>query len=81
ENSQQDYLDAHNTARADVGVEPLTWDSQVAAYAQNYAPSLMWVDEKQYYDHDSNTCAQGQVCGHYTQVVDPPGNWRGESPY
>ncbi|XP_009803803.2 pathogenesis-related protein 1C-like [Nicotiana tabacum] len=101
QNSPQDYLDAHNTARADVGVEPLTWDDQVAAYAQNYASQLaadcmlvhshgqygenlawgsgdfmtaakaveMWVNEKQYYDHDSNTCAQGQVCGHYTQVV------------
>ncbi|CAA0812387.1 CAP (Cysteine-rich secretory proteins- Antigen 5-and Pathogenesis-related 1 protein) superfamily protein [Striga hermonthica] len=29
----------------------------------------MWVDEKQYYNHDTNTCADGQVCGHYTQVV------------
>jgi pathogenesis-related protein 1 len=29
----------------------------------------MWVAEKQWYDHDSNTCAAGQVCGHYTQVV------------
>ncbi|GLJ27028.1 hypothetical protein SUGI_0529850 [Cryptomeria japonica] len=28
-----------------------------------------WVDEKQYYDYDSNSCAQGQQCGHYTQVV------------
>ncbi|MCL6428460.1 CAP domain-containing protein, partial [Bacillus subtilis] len=69
----------------------MTWDDQVAAYAQNYASQLaadcnlvhshgqygenlaegsgdfmtaakaveMWVDEKQYYDHDSNTCAQG----------------------
>ncbi|KAL9321319.1 hypothetical protein ACSQ67_013158 [Phaseolus vulgaris] len=29
----------------------------------------MWVDEKQYYDYDSNSCAAGQQCGHYTQVV------------
>ncbi|CAM0958554.1 unnamed protein product [Alopecurus aequalis] len=28
-----------------------------------------WVSEKQYYDHGSNTCASGEVCGHYTQVV------------
>jgi pathogenesis-related protein 1 len=28
-----------------------------------------WVSEKQYYDHDTNSCADGQVCGHYTQVV------------
>ncbi|KAJ1287633.1 hypothetical protein BS78_02G025500 [Paspalum vaginatum] len=28
-----------------------------------------WVSEKQYYDHDTNSCTDGQECGHYTQVV------------
>lgn len=28
-----------------------------------------WADEAQYYDHTTNTCQNGQVCGHYTQVV------------
>jgi pathogenesis-related protein 1 len=28
-----------------------------------------WVSEKQWYDHGSNSCAAGKVCGHYTQVV------------
>ncbi|WOL13385.1 pathogenesis-related protein PRB1-3-like [Canna indica] len=28
-----------------------------------------WVSEQQYYDYNSNTCADGHVCGHYTQVV------------
>lgn len=28
-----------------------------------------WVDEKQNYDHNSNSCAPGKICGHYTQVV------------
>lgn len=37
QNSQQDFLDAHNAARAAVGVEPMTWDAGVEAYAQNYA--------------------------------------------
>ncbi|KAM7470528.1 hypothetical protein LguiA_008711 [Lonicera macranthoides] len=37
QNSPQDYLDAHNSARAAVGVGPLVWDNTVAAYAQNYA--------------------------------------------
>jgi len=27
------------------------------------------VSEGQYYDYASNTCAQGHICGHYTQVV------------
>ncbi|KAK2987449.1 hypothetical protein RJ640_018586 [Escallonia rubra] len=101
QNSQQDYLDAHNAARGEVGVGPLTWDDAVAAYAQNYANQRigdcalmhsqngpygenlaigsgdlsgkaavdLWVGEKQYYDYNSNSCASGQMCGHYTQVV------------
>ena len=28
-----------------------------------------WVNEKQYYDYNSNTCAQGEECGNYTKVV------------
>lgn len=27
-----------------------------------------WYDETQDYDYSSNSCAQGRVCGHYTQV-------------
>ncbi|PSS00043.1 Basic form of pathogenesis-related protein like [Actinidia chinensis var. chinensis] len=37
QNSPQDYLNAHNAARAQVSVGPMTWDSTVAAYAQSYA--------------------------------------------
>lgn len=37
QNSQQDYLNAHNAARAEVGVSSMTWDDTVAGYAQNYA--------------------------------------------
>ncbi|KAH7832879.1 hypothetical protein Vadar_001003 [Vaccinium darrowii] len=37
QNTQQDYLDAHNSARSAVGVGPMTWDDEVAAFAQNYA--------------------------------------------
>ena len=29
----------------------------------------LWADEAQYYDHATNTCSAGHVCGHYTQLV------------
>ncbi|KAH9694947.1 SCP domain-containing protein [Citrus sinensis] len=100
QDSPQDYVNAHNAARAQVGVGPVTWDDRVASYAQNYANQRkgdcnlvhsggpygenlawssaglsgtdavkMWVNEKADYDYNSNTCAEGKVCGHYTQVV------------
>lgn len=28
-----------------------------------------WASEKANYNYATNTCAQGQVCGHYTQIV------------
>ncbi|XP_042059416.1 uncharacterized protein LOC121803909 [Salvia splendens] len=28
-----------------------------------------WADEEKYYDYDTNSCAAGEMCGHYTQVV------------
>ncbi|KAJ6777346.1 CYSTEINE-RICH SECRETORY PROTEIN-RELATED [Salix koriyanagi] len=34
QNSQQDYLNAHNNARAQVGVGNMVWDNNVAAYAK-----------------------------------------------
>ncbi|XP_004289697.1 PREDICTED: pathogenesis-related protein 1A-like [Fragaria vesca subsp. vesca] len=100
QDTPQDYLDAHNAARAAVGVAPLTWDDQVARFAQDYANTHvddcqlvhsngqygenlamgsgdlsgtdavnLWIGEKADYDYNSNTCAAGKVCGHYTQVV------------
>ncbi|EOA37339.1 hypothetical protein CARUB_v10011055mg [Capsella rubella] len=37
QNTNQDFLDTHNTARAQVGVANIVWDAAVAAYASNYA--------------------------------------------
>jgi len=28
-----------------------------------------WYDEVQWYDYEKNSCQEGKVCGHYTQVV------------
>ncbi|XP_020228880.1 basic form of pathogenesis-related protein 1 [Cajanus cajan] len=39
QNSPKDYLDAHNKARAEVGVPPLKWNKTLEAYAQKYADS------------------------------------------
>ncbi|XP_062079773.1 pathogenesis-related protein PR-1-like [Humulus lupulus] len=28
-----------------------------------------WIDERKWYKYGSNSCARGQICGHYTQIV------------
>ena len=37
QSSHQDFVNAHNAARAKVGVGPIRWNYTIAAYAQNYA--------------------------------------------
>ncbi|KAF5448346.1 hypothetical protein F2P56_028891 [Juglans regia] len=37
QNSHRDFLNAHNAARAEVGVAPLTWNHTLQVYARNYA--------------------------------------------
>lgn len=37
QDSPQDYVNAHNAARAQVGVPNVAWDDTVAAFAQSYA--------------------------------------------
>ena len=45
-------------------------DVAAGAPSQSVADAVAsWVNEEQYYDHATNTCASGQVCGHYTQIV------------
>lgn len=49
------------------------------AYGENLAwgtPDLtdtnavnLWIDQKQFYNYTTNSCASGKVCGQYTQVV------------
>ncbi|KAK3199736.1 hypothetical protein Dsin_023151 [Dipteronia sinensis] len=41
QDSPGDYLNAHNAARAEMGVRNLTWNNTVASYAQNYAKLRM----------------------------------------
>lgn len=100
----QEFLLAHNQARAAVGVGPLEWSEALAnassllvRYQRNKmscqfanltnsryggnqfwasggfeTPRMVvdkWVEEKQYYNHDKNTCEPNHTCGVYTQVV------------
>ncbi|KAI3445854.1 hypothetical protein Pfo_002519 [Paulownia fortunei] len=37
QNSAQDYVNAHNTPRGQVGIGTVTWNTTLANYAQNYA--------------------------------------------
>ncbi len=44
----------------------------IAAGAPMQAPAdgvASWLSEESSYDHGSNSCASGQECGHYTQIV------------
>lgn len=102
QNSPDDYVNAHNGVRAEVGSPCLAWNETLTSYAQSYVQSRLsdcalmlsnsltygenlfigtganfnavdavnaWATEKANYDYASNTCAQGKVCGHYTQLV------------
>lgn len=101
------YLNAHNQARQEVGagIPNLGWNDQLTAFATNWANDRatnarcalshsggpygeniywssgssspedavkLWVEEKRYYNYDSNSCQSGKVCGHYTQVSEGP---------
>ncbi|PIN19450.1 Defense-related protein containing SCP domain [Handroanthus impetiginosus] len=41
QNFPQDYVNAHNAARSQVGVPNIIWDETVAAFAQNYVNSRL----------------------------------------
>ncbi|KAL9250541.1 Pathogenesis-related protein [Drosera capensis] len=47
--------------------ENIFWGS-----GSDWTPGLAveaWMNEKQYYDYYTNSCIDGQDCGHYTQIV------------
>jgi pathogenesis-related protein 1 len=50
---------------------PMTWSSgKVEAQVETPADVVdSWASEKQDYNHRSNSCARGRMCGHYTQLV------------
>jgi len=56
---------AHNSNRGTYG-ENLFWTTTPRSTEYVVA---QWTKEKIHYNADTHTCAQGQICGHYTQVV------------
>ncbi|KAD0092168.1 hypothetical protein R6Q59_020755 [Mikania micrantha] len=36
-NAPEDYVNAHNAARKEIGLDPVTWDPTVAKFAESYA--------------------------------------------
>ncbi|GER36387.1 pathogenesis-related protein 1 [Striga asiatica] len=62
QNSPKDFVDAHNAARAEVGVQPLVWDSKVEAFAENYA------------NERSQDCAMQHSSGPYGENL-AAGSW------
>lgn len=60
----------HNADRSETisgyvgeNIAATSWEA-TAVYVVN-----MWAEEVDYYDYDSNSCDDGEQCGHYTQIV------------
>lgn len=51
----------------------LNLGENIAAATPNSLPTMgvvqNWASESAYYDYGTNSCAPGQTCGHYTQIV------------
>ncbi|KAJ4791247.1 hypothetical protein LUZ62_042493 [Rhynchospora pubera] len=57
-------------AFANLNSSPYGANQAWASYPMSPAEAVgSWVNQGKYYNHTSNTCAQGQQCGTYTQVV------------
>jgi uncharacterized protein YkwD len=56
--------------RPGIGENTFMADSIGAPVDQSISAAMQfWASEQQYYSYDTNTCAAGQQCGHYTQVI------------
>jgi pathogenesis-related protein 1 len=42
--------------------------SSVSSFTASQATQL-WIDDREFYDYEGNSCAPGRFCGYYTQVV------------
>ncbi|GJN10354.1 hypothetical protein PR202_ga28442 [Eleusine coracana subsp. coracana] len=77
QNSPQDFLKLHNTARREVGVGPVSWNESAAAYARryaqycgfNHAPKPRPYGESYYWGSNGNSAS------------DAVGSWMMEKPF
>ncbi|KAF8404812.1 hypothetical protein HHK36_009702 [Tetracentron sinense] len=49
--------------------ENIYWGYGTDGYTDAEGAIKYWVDEKEYYDYESNYCMSGKECLHYTQIV------------
>ncbi|KAK6127032.1 hypothetical protein DH2020_039230 [Rehmannia glutinosa] len=65
---QQDCQLAHSFPEGDFKLgENIYWGSGSDWTAMDAVSA--WADEEKYYSYNSNSCEEGQMCGHYTQIV------------
>ncbi|KAF8404813.1 hypothetical protein HHK36_009703 [Tetracentron sinense] len=49
--------------------ENIYWGYGTDGYTDAEGAIKYWVDEKKYYNYESNSCMRGKECLHYTQIV------------
>lgn len=72
EENGQSFTGVGNYVNGQFIGENLYWEMSSATPTVETAPDnvvIAWESEVADYDYDSNTCAAGKMCGHYTQVV------------
>ena len=67
----QQWLDLHNQARAQHGAAPLTWSSELATYAKNYANRCIW-------EHSGGPHGENLAAGSPLTPADCVNMWMGE---
>uniref|UniRef100_A0ACD5U937 Uncharacterized protein n=1 Tax=Avena sativa TaxID=4498 RepID=A0ACD5U937_AVESA len=73
-----DAMNYANELRVPCTLLPMAWPTD-GVYGRNLYygsghhsaahAAAAWVDERRWYDHGANACAEGKTCGDYTQVV------------
>jgi pathogenesis-related protein 1 len=46
-----------------------SWNTDTSARRSADEPVFWWLAKEDFYSYEKNTCEEGKVCGHYTQVV------------